>query len=423
MGTRLVAGAPDQADPKCTLNYEDISIYSERFAEFSEFCGIQAITASFTDIARNLRPRKLWKPRRLVGGLAIQREEVALNSFGATISADFTQIFNPLSAADRANIARNGYIPSKRRERYIAPIDRVIRAAAPPSETSARTLDDTGSPKELVKVLRDRRPLEQKVLLIIGSAGSGKTTFVDYLQEVALPQDIRAKTIWLRIDMNPAPISRNEIYDWLRLQIVRNLEAAHPKLDFDDLATLQSIYASEINSFRKGVGRLFEKDPTVHAVKLGEFIQGISSDIKQKANSYTRYFSLTGNKLVIFVLDNLDKRLRDEQLLMFEAAQWLLQEYRGLVVLPLREETYDNHRNEKTVRHGIERSRFPHRAAALSKGSSEQGSACATQHRKKGSEKPFDTIFRTECKSSTPRRIRPTTWLLSCAPSSSTISK
>ena len=31
---------------------------------------------------------------------------------------------------------------------------------------------------------------------------------------------------------------------------------------------------------------------------------------------------------------------------MFEAAQWLQREFRGLVLLPLREETYDNHRNE-----------------------------------------------------------------------------
>ena len=53
-----------------------------------------------------------------------------------------------------------------------------------------------------------------------------------------------------------------------------------------------------------------------------------------------------GRSLLILVLDNSDKRLRDEQLLMFEAAQWLQKEFRGLIILPLREETYDNHRGE-----------------------------------------------------------------------------
>lgn len=31
---------------------------------------------------------------------------------------------------------------------------------------------------------------------------------------------------------------------------------------------------------------------------------------------------------------------------MFEAAQWLQREFRCLVVLPLRDETYDNHRDQ-----------------------------------------------------------------------------
>jgi hypothetical protein len=45
-------------------------------------------------------------------------------------------------------------------------------------------------------------------------------------------------------------------------------------------------------------------------------------------------------------LDNCDKRNRDEQLLMFQVAKWIQQEIRCLIVLPLRQETFDNHRKE-----------------------------------------------------------------------------
>jgi hypothetical protein len=44
-----------------------------------------------------------------------------------------------------------------------------------------------------------------------------------------------------------------------------------------------------------------------------------------------RYCSTEKGVLLIIVLDNSDKRLREEQLLMFEAAQWLQREFRGLV--------------------------------------------------------------------------------------------
>lgn len=345
-GARLVAGPPDQAAPVHDLTYDQIDQYSDAFSRLQEEYSAAALDADYARLRPRLRPQRFWKPRRMVGGAAIQQEEVGLNSFGATISADFAHIFNPVSREDRATIAREAYIPSKRRERYVEPIDRVIRAATPPSETKSRTIEDTASPDEIIKAFRGARPLEHQVLLIVGSAGAGKTTFVDHLQEVALPRDVRERTVWVRIDMNPAPISRAEIYDWLRKEIIRGLKLAHPKIDFDDLDTIKAINAVELNQFRKGVGRLYEGQPAIYNAKMAEHLTAVTSDLHATAMNYSRYLTSERGKLLVLALDNSDKRLRDEQLLMFEAAQWLQKEFRGLVVLPLREETYDNHRNE-----------------------------------------------------------------------------
>jgi hypothetical protein len=81
-------------------------------------------------------------------------------------------------------------------------------------------------------------------------------------------------------------------------------------------------------------------------MKLGEYIEKLQSDLHQTTICHIRYCCAERNKLLIIVLDNCDKRLRDEQLLMFEAAQWLQAQFRALVILPLREETYDNHRDQ-----------------------------------------------------------------------------
>lgn len=345
-GGRLLSGTPDSASPMLTMSLEDFSPYSPKFAEFAKLHDLAALDAALARLQPKLRPGRFWMPRRMVGGQAIQQEEVGLNSFGANISADFAHIFNPVSKQDRARIAKEAYIPSKRRERYVEPIDRVIRASTPPSEANSKTIEDTAQPKELIKAFRQARPLEHQVLLIVGSAGAGKTTFVDHLQEVALPREIRERTLWLRIDMNPAPISRAEIYDWVRKQIIRGCEDLHPNIDFDELDTLKAIHSVEINQFRKGEGRLYQGDQTVFNIKMAEVIASAKSDLHVKAVNYSRYFSTERGKLLVIVLDNCDKRLRDEQLLMFEAAQWIQKEFRGLVVLPLREETYDNHRNE-----------------------------------------------------------------------------
>jgi energy-coupling factor transporter ATP-binding protein EcfA2 len=315
-------------------------------AELVELFGIKSARAKYNSLIPRFRPQKLWKPRRLVGGTAIQREEVSLNTFGATISADFSHIFNPINHEDRMRVVRDGYISSKRRERYIEPIDRIIRAAAPAAASASLTIADTQKPNEIIKALRNPRKLEQQVLLIVGSAGAGKTTFVDHLQEVALPGDLRKSTVWVRINMNPAPISRNEIYDWLRREILAGLAIAHPKVDMDDIEVIKAIHAPEIVAFRKGIGRLYENNRDVWNQKLAESLEQAQADLHRRALATAKYFGSQSDKLLILVLDNADKRLRDEQLLMFEAAQWLQREFTGLVILPLREETYDNHRNE-----------------------------------------------------------------------------
>lgn len=345
-GHRILAGRSDMANWHFEIPFADVEPFSESMAKFSQEFGHKATLADYNRLLPRLRPQKLWKPRKLVGGVAIQREEVKSNTFGATISADFSHIFNPINHQDRVAIVRDAYIASKRRERYIEPIDRIIRAATPPSVANSKTLEDTAKPTEIIKAFRSGRKLEQQVLLLVGSAGAGKTTFVDYLQEVALPNDVKMRTVWVRINMNPAPISRVEIYDWLRREIIEGLQLSQPAVDFSDIDTIKAIHAPDVNAFRKGIGRLYERDKATYDSKLGDLLGGLISDLNKHAIALARYLTTQSGKLLVLVLDNCDKRLRDEQLLMFEAAQWLQREFTGLVVLPLREETYDNHRDE-----------------------------------------------------------------------------
>jgi hypothetical protein len=179
-GNRLLAGWYDQADPVLSMSFDEIDPYSTKMAELVARFGAVVVAKAYASIAQSIRPHRYWKPIRLVGGLSKQKEQVPINAFGATITANFAHLFNPQSRADRSVIARQAYISSKRRDRYIEPIDRIIRAATPPSVANSKTIEDTSKPSEIIKPLRSPNTLEHKVMLLIGSAGAGKSTFVDY---------------------------------------------------------------------------------------------------------------------------------------------------------------------------------------------------------------------------------------------------
>jgi len=338
----LWAGFHDQAAPLHVLTFSEVDPYCEKFSKLQGFVGREALDAEFSRLSAIVKPRRYWKPRRLVGGASIQNDFVGLNSFGATISAELAHIFNPVRRADRAYVAREGYVPSIRRDRYVEPIDKVMRASSPRSQAEAKLLD-TSAPTELMKAFEKDRQLEHQVLLIVGGAGAGKTTFIDRLQEVSLSKEVRDSTVWVHINMNFAPISTSEIYDFLRREIVAGLRSAYPELDFDDLSILQAVYSVEANRFRKGLGKLLEGDQNKFSEELYRTLKEADANLHTRAICHCRYLGNEREKLVVIVLDNCDKRLLEEQLLMFEAAQWVQKEFRALVVLPLRDETYDNY--------------------------------------------------------------------------------
>ena len=72
----------------------------------------------------------------------------------------------------------------------------------------------------------------------------------------------------------------------------------------------------------------------------------MQTDKDETLNAYIRHFCAERGKLLIILLNNSDKRNRDDQLLMFDVAKWLQKTCKCLVFLPIHDTTYDHHRKE-----------------------------------------------------------------------------
>ena len=344
-GMRLLAGYSNTQNPIFDIPVNEWSYTNIEFSKFVSLFSFESLSKWGEQVAKDLRPRRYWKPRKMVGGLAVQDEEIGLNSFGVTIKSDFRELFSPSNIQEREVIASECYIPSKRRDRYVDSIDRTFKAIIPPSEHNTTAIDDTSKPDKIIKKLRQGAKLNNEVMLLIGAAGAGKTTFIDHLRVKALPEDVRRATRWIHINMNVAPVSGDEIYSFLRTEIIKGIKQAQPEIDFDELDTIKNVFKDDVEVFRKGTGRLYEHNKEKYSEKLAEAIETALSNKHHVALSYCRYVAEKEKALVVIALDNCDKLAMKEQLLMFEAAQWLRTEFNAMIFLPLREETYDNNQN------------------------------------------------------------------------------
>jgi len=118
------------------------------------------------------------------------------------------------------------------------------------------------------------------------------------------------------------------------------------EVDFDDLATLEKIFHHELTVLKKGPLALLNPECLEYRVRIADRLAQLQSDIQAMAKGIAKFLCSGPNLLLVIVLDNCDKRTRDEQLMMFQIAQWVQAEFRCLVVLPLRDVTFDLHRHD-----------------------------------------------------------------------------
>ncbi len=264
----------------------------------------------------------------------------------AFLAANFQSIFDPASYEDRLKIVRSAYVGSPRKDRYIGEIDRIIRNSSPALAAQVSLIQDPSAPSEVATHFHDLPSLRNKILLLVGAVGCGKSTFVDHLREVSLPEEVKQNTAWVRIDLNPAPVNRDEIYPGS----ASSSSPASAPLPWTSIRlrsiTSRTFIVSRFASSSRGGFALSPPTPNNTANDSPTSLRLLNRTSPLPSAALEQYPCTGRGRLLIIVLNNCDKRDRDEQLLMFQVAKYIQQEIRCLVVLPLRYETFENHRHE-----------------------------------------------------------------------------
>jgi hypothetical protein len=242
-GVRLIAGFSDKQEPELDLAVNNGSVTSQDFIDLLSFAGRKNVASRVGAIRSHIRGQARYvKPVFSLGGKAVINETVGANDFGSNVSLEYQALFNPETIEEKADIVENAYIRSKRRESHVAPIDRVLRATIPPHQRDAKTIGDTEDPKEIFDVLgeyKSKNRLKNEICLLVGGVGSGKSTFTEFLRLKALPRKLVEVTRWINIDLNNAPLSKEEVYEWTLTAVMRRVRELHPDVDFDSLEFLK----------------------------------------------------------------------------------------------------------------------------------------------------------------------------------------
>jgi hypothetical protein len=156
-GKKIITCPADTVAVDLILEFVDVNLGSKKWHDLLALTGRDTLVKHADKLRSGLKPSEYWRPTHLLGGKTARNDEVGYNEFGSRISIDFLHIFNPQTRQDRADVVKQAYVPSRRREHYTDEIDRVIRNALPVPAGSGKLIDDTSNPVELLHLLAVQR--------------------------------------------------------------------------------------------------------------------------------------------------------------------------------------------------------------------------------------------------------------------------
>lgn len=185
-GKKMLCGVWDSTSPIFEIEQNDFYSSNESFSKFINDFSSTRLKKIIDNIKTDFRGgTRFWKPTYMLGGRTTRNKSVGENSFGVNLSLEYKYLFNPETKTERDIVINNAYVQSKKRLSHVSPIDRLIRNLITPSKDISTEINDTSHPKEIIEQLRERKKLKNQVCLLIGSVGSGKSTFIDFLSVVS----------------------------------------------------------------------------------------------------------------------------------------------------------------------------------------------------------------------------------------------
>lgn len=186
-----------------------------------------------------------------------------------------------------------------------------------------------------------------KPIIVIGSRGAGKTTFLKFLLNNNLPETNSLNTPYLFVNMmkyyaGNDVIDFNLIYD----DLLQQFDEKYPSFKINSLKVLKRIYVTEISRNNIGIWKYYlENEETEYNKKLSDFLNQKTTNKQEHFKALNLYLTREIHKRILIVFDNADQLSDQIQEQVYLNACALNKQAKFGVIISLREGYYYNWRN------------------------------------------------------------------------------
>ncbi len=302
------------------LSYDSISKFQYR-AYFQEAEGKPIRRFEFKRPLRSPESRKLLMHDRLSGDL----------------DRVMTTFFRRLSGDNDPDLLTECFVVT--RESEIA--DRTLARISEDLAGRIRDLDTQDADELTELIQRVKKTQRNEFVLLIGTKGAGKSTFIDRFFKNVLPERILRDCIICKVNLGDNEGDENALFEWLNQRLLETLENAIFGNENPTFRDIQGMFFDDYRRWSKGTLRhLYERDRDGFRIEFGKHVERRR---EERPNEYIqRLLSHIGTirkKLPCIIFDNADHFTIEFQEKVFQYARSLYERVLCLVIMPITDRT------------------------------------------------------------------------------------
>lgn len=301
-------------------------------------------------VSIHFQSRAAYSVASFMGGQGRINQQLGVNEFAEPLFPALTKYFGATSEETPDEVVDRAYVTSDELGRYEGVLETYLKDRSShiagnqlkPIETTKSQA--TGISSEVQKFAHNPN-FYSRVQLIVGAVGAGKSTFIRRYYRKFMSKEVKEKTLWAFLNFNVLP-PNEDLRNWVASQFIESLSEIN-NVNVYDLEKIEKIFSHEMKRFDNGPNKNLKKLDVIEFEKRrANYLSELTHDPVEMSKCLARHFSGERGLGIVVAFDNVDKRTRDLQLNIFESAQWFKNLTRALVLVNLRDSTFEAHRDE-----------------------------------------------------------------------------
>jgi len=320
------------------IYYKDLDDIEKNFIEFHNLLSSESIIENGRFY---IEKQDITEQFILESKLVNKRtDEVLRNDFSDILTSMISEIFTEISDVydlDSFQKLKECYVINEDVRANASKLEILFEDTPPLFDSRIKPVKNTRNTHlQILDEIKAENKAPEPIILI-GSKGAGKTTFINYFTKIVIEEDIVKKRPLLYFDFRN--YTNQQVKDTKNIykKIFSTLNDSYPELKLTQINIIKTIYQKEIKEQELGIWSLYNKDSELYTQKLASFLEDKTSDIENHLIAISKYLSKYQNKRLTIVLDNADQLENESQKDLFLLAQSLKNNLNSLVILSLRE--------------------------------------------------------------------------------------